>query len=179
MTSPAPSSTCLLVAIAKQPLFLDEADYLLYLALLGGIAIAKKWRVLAYCLMPNHVHLLIETPEGMMARGMQHLHGLYARMFNDKYAYVGHHFQGRYGSTVIRDDAQLLTVVRYIALNPAAAGLVREPLDWPWNSCVPATTDAAPSWLDVDRLLEYLGEWSADAMQLYREIVSGGLRVSA
>jgi putative transposase len=160
----------------KQPLFLDDDDYRLYLALLAGIAAAKKWRVLAYCLMPNHVHLLIETPEGNLARGMQHLHGLYARMFNDRYGYVGHHFQGRYGSKLIRDDAQLITVVRYIARNPVAAGLAA---DWPWNSCIPATTGETPRCLDLDRLLEYLGEWSSAPMRYYRELVSGALLESS
>lgn len=156
----------------QQPLFLDDEDYRLYLALLAGVAAAKRWRVLAYCLMPNHVHLLIETPDGNMARGMQHLHGLYARIFNDKYACVGHHFQGRYGSKVIRDDAYLLTVARYIALNPADAGL---PHDWPWNSFVAATTGEAPRWLDVDRLLEYFDPWTNEPMRYYMELVSGAL----
>jgi putative transposase len=155
---------------------LDDADYRLYLALLAGVVAAKKWRVLAYCLMPNHVHLLIETPEGNLARGMQQLHGLYARIFNDRHGYVGHHFQGRYGSKLIRDDSQLITVVRYIGANPLVAGLAEDPWGWEWNSFVAATTDSAPSCLDVDRLLEYLAEWSGDPMRLYREMVSGVLR---
>ena len=160
-------------------MFLEDDDYRLNLALLAGVAAAKKWRVLAYCLMPNHVHLLIETPEGNMARGMQHLHGLYARIFNDKYAFAGHHFQGRYGSKVIRDDAYLLTVARYIALNPADAGLANgDPFAWPWNSFVPATTGQAPRWLDVDRLLEYFEPWTNDPLPYYRELVSGALRAS-
>ena len=158
----------------QQPLFRDDEDYRLYLALLAGVAAAKKWRVLAYCLMPNHVHLLIETPDANMARGMQHLHGLYARIFNDKYAYVGHHFQGRYGSKVIRDDAYLLTVARYIALNPTDAGL---PHDWPWNSFVAATTGEAPRWLDIERLLDYFDPWTNEPMRYYKELVSGALRV--
>jgi REP element-mobilizing transposase RayT len=159
----------------KQTIFLDHRDYRLYLALLGGVVVAKKWRVLAYCLMPNHLHLLIETPDAGLAAGMQQLHGLYARLFNDRHGHVGHLFQGRYGSKLVRDDLQLRAVARYIALNPVDAGLVEHPADWTWNSYMPTINRDGPRWLDADRLLGYAGAWAPDEVVAYSRLVTGGL----
>jgi REP element-mobilizing transposase RayT len=159
----------------RQEIFSDEQDYGLYLALLAGVVRVKKWRLLAYCLMPNHVHLLIETPEGNLARGMQNLHGLYARIFNDRHGLDGHVFQGRYGSKVVRDDIQFSAVVRYIALNPIDADLCDTPDGWPWNSFSDAVDGAAPEWLDVARLFACLDVPSADPVGSYRRFVSAGL----
>jgi putative transposase len=159
----------------RQEIFRDEEDYRLYLALLAGIVRAKKWRLLAYCLMPNHVHLLIETPEGNLARGMQHLHGIYARIFNDRHGLAGHLFQGRYGSKVVRDDIQFIAVVRYIALNPLDAQLCDAPDSWPWNSFGHAINGGTPEWLDVDRLFACLDAPSVDPARAYKRLVSGGL----
>ena len=159
----------------RQLIFQDDADYELYLRLLAGIVLAKKWRLLAYCLMPNHVHLVIETPEANLARGMQHLHGLYARMYNDRHALVGHLFQGRYGSKLVHDDRQFAAVIRYVALNPVEASLCPEPLGWRWSSVVSAVRGAVPAWLDIDRLLGYLGLDGRDPLNGYARLVSAGL----
>src|SRR5215207_1121344 len=82
----------------KQEIFLDADDRATYLFLLGEVVMLRRWLCLAYCLMDNHVHLLIETPEGGLGRGMQTLHGLYAETFNKRHGRSGHLFQGRYGS---------------------------------------------------------------------------------
>jgi REP-associated tyrosine transposase len=145
--------------------------------LLGGVVRAKRWRCLAYCLMPNHVHLLIETPEANIARGMQYLHGFYAHHFNARYDLSGHLFQGRYGSKLIRDDVQFLAVVRYTALNPVEGGLCAMPEDWPWSSYGRALDGDAPAWLDVDGLLTHLGP--PDPWAGYVQLVSGGRREPA
>lgn len=160
----------------RQAIFVDERDYRLYLALLGGVVRLKKWRVLAYCLMPNHIHLLIETPDGKLAEGMQVLHGLYARLFNDRHGHVGHLFQGRYGSKLVRDEVQMRAVVRYIALNPVDAGLVEHPADWLWNSYEPTVSGDGPAWLDADRVLGYVGTWAQDESAAYSRLVTAGLR---
>lgn len=91
----------------KQAIFRDDRDRRDYLGLLALEIRRTRWRCLSYCLMGNHVHLLVETPEANLAVGMQRLQGDYARTFNQRYKTVGHLFQGRYGSVRIRSDRQL------------------------------------------------------------------------
>jgi REP element-mobilizing transposase RayT len=92
------------------------------------------WSLHAYCLMDNHVHLLIEIPRPNLADGIQYLHGTYAREFNKRHRRSGHLFQGRFGSVRIKRDEQLWTVTEYIAMNPVRAGLCTTPSEWPWSS---------------------------------------------
>jgi putative transposase len=157
-------------------IFLDDDDYSHYLSLLGGVVVGKRWRLLAYCLMPNHVHLLVETPEPNLARGMQYLHGFYAQDFNGRHGVSGHLFQGRYGSVRIRDDAQFVATLRYVAANPVEGSLGKDERDWPWNSYGPVVDGSAPAWLDAQRLFEHLGVWGGDPRRGYVELVSRGLR---
>lgn len=84
--------------------------------------------------MPNHYHLLIETPKGNLSQGMRQLNGIYTQHFNKKYQTVGHLFQGRFKSILIEKERYLLELSRYIALNPLRANLVEDPKDWPWSS---------------------------------------------
>lgn len=127
-----------------QAIFLEDDDRQQYLRFLARQLRLSEWRCLAFCLMDNHIHLLLETGGPTLGRGMQRLHGDYARWFNDRHDLVGHVFQGRYGSRRIRDDVHLVTVLRYVENNPAEAGLV----NWPWVS----TRRPAPSWLATERL---------------------------
>ena len=113
-------------------IFHADADRREYLRLLTAAARRKRWVLCAYCLMPNHVHLLIETPEPNLAAGMQWFHGHYGRYFNDRYQRVGHVFQGRYRSVRQETDTQFERVRAYIALNPVTAGLVRPGASYPW-----------------------------------------------
>src|SRR5215218_10333319 len=94
----------------KALLFVDDVDREGYLWLLGTEVGRRRWRCLSYCLMDNHMHLLIETPEPNLGRGMQRLHGDFGRGFNRRHSRSGHVFQGRYGSKPVSDDEQLWTV---------------------------------------------------------------------
>jgi REP element-mobilizing transposase RayT len=144
----------------RQIIYLDAEDRETYLDLLGEVIVLRRWLCLAYCLMDNHVHLLIETPEGGLGRGMQLLHGLYADTFNKRHGRSGHLFQGRYGAERIKTDAQLWVTARYIARNPVEAGLCAEPGGWVWSShAATVGARAAPAWLDVARLRGYFGTW--------------------
>jgi REP-associated tyrosine transposase len=96
--------------------------------------LTKRWNCPAYCLMGNHVHLLVETPEANLAAGMQLLHGVYAQRHNRRHRRSGHLFQGRFGATRLRSDEQVSQVVLYIAQNPVEAGLCARPEQWPWSS---------------------------------------------
>ena len=159
---------------AKQPVYLDDGDRLTYLRLLGAAVMKRSWRCMAYCLMENHVHLLVETPKANLASGMQWLHGLYARTFNERHGRVGHLFQGRYGAVRLTGDAQLWAVLRYIALNPVEAGLCAEPAEWRWGSYA-AIHGGRPPWLDVERVLAFLSAAGGDARSRYVDLVEGGL----
>ena len=105
-------------------IFRDDADYAEYLKLLAGVVTRFRWAVLAYCLMGNHVHLVVETPEPNLPAGMQWLHGKYGRYFNDRHDLFGHLFQGRYKAARQLTDEQLLYVLRYVGLNPVEAAVV-------------------------------------------------------
>ena len=111
----------------RQLIFVENADRHIYLALLGKCVERAKWSCLAYCLMDNHVHLLVETERPNLSAGMQWLHGQYARGFNHRHRQVGHLFQGPFGSNRMADERQLISTIGYIALNPCAAGLCSDP----------------------------------------------------
>jgi putative transposase len=157
----------------KQPIYSDDADRHLYLTLLRLTVERARWRFLAYCLMDNHVHLLIQTPEANLGAGMQRLHGLYGRKFNDRHTRSGHLFQGRFGSELVRDDAQMWATTRYIAHNPVEAGRCGAAGDWPWSSHALMLRGAAPRWVDRERLLSYFAGVGGDVWTVYRRLVEG------
>ena len=161
---------------AKQLIYRDDADRERYLALLGRAVVRQRWRCLAYCLMDNHMHLVLETPDPNLGRGMQWLHGCYGEAFNLRHGRSGHVFQGRYGAVRVRSDAQLLMVARYVARNPVDAGLCGEPEAWPWGShaiAAGARSDA-PIWLDTARLHEFFGANGGDARRRYQQFIALG-----
>ena len=139
----------------RRDIFLDPHDCELYLSLLAGVIKRTGWRCLGYCLMVNHVHLLIETPQPNLGRGMQRLQSTYAQRFNQRYGRCGHVFQGRYGSKRMLDDVHLWTAARYLARNPVEALLCDRPEHWPWSSYAHVMSDIRPAWLDAARLLFY------------------------
>ena len=121
--------------------------------------------------MANHVHLLVQLTEANLARGMQHLHGMYGSDFNSRHGRVGHLFQGRYGVTVVRDEAHFLATVRYIALNPLAAGLCESADAWAWGSHAPLVSGTWPTWLDADELFAALDLSGDDRRARYRSFI--------
>jgi REP element-mobilizing transposase RayT len=142
---------------AKAPIHLDEADRFDYLRRLGRVVEAKEWRCFAYCLMNNHVHLLVATPKANLSQGMQRLHGGYALAFNQRHGMVGHLFQGRYGAVRIETDEQLIATAAYIARNPAEALLCHDPESWRWSSYRATLDGSGPPWLQGGRILSYFG----------------------
>jgi putative transposase len=161
---------------AHQLIYIDDFDRGSYLRLLGHVVVTKRWRCLAYCLMDNHVHLLVETPDPNLGSGMQLLHGLYAQTFNKRHKRVGHLFQGRFGSVRMLDQPQLWNAVGYIARNPVDAGACNHPADWRWSShaATLARHHARPSWLDVPRLLEHFDSVGGEPCERYDELVARG-----
>jgi putative transposase len=151
----------------QQLIYRDVVDRQTYLAMLGRVVGLTGWRCLAYCLMDNHVHLLVETPRANLGAGMQEIHGRYARRFNDRHRRSGHLFQGRFGAARVTCDPQLWATIRYIALNPVVAGLCGQPAQWRWSSA-----GGAPRWLDSDRLFEYLGAAGGDPAARYADLIA-------
>ncbi len=139
----------------RMALYRDDVDRDVYLETLSRVVGAFRWRFLAYCLMTNHLHLLVETPEANLSTGMQILHGQYAQAFNSRHGRSGHVFQGRYGAVLVGSDAHLCATAAYIARNPVAAKLCDRPDGWTWSSFGATMGGPAPSWLDVDRLLSF------------------------
>lgn len=157
--------------VRKHALYVDDFDRHSYLRLLGQVVVRQGWQCLAYCLMKNHVHLLVRTPEPNLASGMHRLHGLHAQAFNRRHGCSGHVFQGRYNAVAVRTDAQLLTVARYIALNPVEAGLCDDACHWPWGSHAAVVDGTAPRWLDVAHLLGCFGADGGEPRRRYVEFV--------
>jgi REP element-mobilizing transposase RayT len=139
-------------------IFRDEIDRRRYLQILGTVSREQRWNCLLFCLMTNHLHLLIETPEANLGRGMSKLHGTYAPVFNRRHGVTGHLFERRYGDVPIKDDAHLITIVRYLDDNPVKGGIVTAPEEWPWCSSAALRGAARPTWLRIDRLFELIPE---------------------
>jgi REP element-mobilizing transposase RayT len=163
---------------ARQTIFIDDADRRRYLATLAKVSRWMCWRCLSYCLMGNHMHLLIETPLPNLGRGMQQLHGRYAQRFNRRHEKAGHLFDARYGQTSVTSDPQFWITVNYIARNPVEAGFCDSPEAWPWSSHASIAAGSPPSWLDAPRLYSRFGSEGGDPRMRYLEfIAASGLRM--
>lgn len=154
--------------VDRRRIFNDHEDYETYTRLLAYVTQRQGWRLLCYCLMPNHVHLLIETPETNLANGMQLLHGRHAREFNERHDRSGHLFEAPYLSPTVADD-RLVRTVGYIVTNPVAAGLCSSVDDWPWASH--AIHRSNPEWLAHERLLDRLEETTG--VRSYGQLIAG------
>jgi putative transposase len=160
----------------RRVIFSDDADPLLFLGTLGSAVENYSWLCHAYCLMPNHYHLLIETREPTLSRGMRQLNGVFAQAHNRRQGRSGHLFQGRFHAVLIEKEAHLLEVARYVVLNPCRANLCVAPEEWLWSSYRPtAGLDRSPPFLATDWLLKQFGRDRARARQRYREFVAAPL----
>lgn len=157
----------------RQSIFRDDHDRQRFLACLTREVRQLRWRVHAYCLMDNHYHLLVETPEPNLARGMRRLNSAYSRSFNRRHDRVGHLFQGRYHSVVVQKESYLLELSRYIVLNPVRAGMVDEAKYWPWSSYrATAGLSPSPEFLETRWLLDQFHRALGTARDAYRSFVN-------
>jgi REP element-mobilizing transposase RayT len=164
-------------SLAGRDAFPDDAACRGFLSLLAKTTAAFAWHVLAYCLLPNHHHLLVQTDEPNLGSGMRRLHGQHAARLNQRLGRDGHLWRDRFHSRVVDSNRYTVQAAIYIDLNPLDAGLCASAADWRWSSYrANAGFAEAPHWHRVDRLYQHLGATPADAPWVYREAVERASR---
>ena len=159
----------------REAIYEDDEDRERFLQILGRVVLDFNWICHAYCLMDNHYHLLIETPDGNLSKGMRQLNGVFTQASNRRHGRGGHLFQGRYKAIVVDADTYLLELARYIVLNPVRAGMVADPGEWPWSSYRAMLGQAScPPWLAVGGLLSLFAKRRSTAVQRYVRFVAEG-----
>lgn len=160
----------------KADVYLDASDRLVWLSILEEVCTRYNFVIHAYCLMGNHYHIVLETVDGNLTRGMQQLNGIYSQYFNRHHNVVGHLFQGRYKGIVVQQETYLLELARYVVLNPVRAKLVATPEEWPWSSYRSFINPvSAPQWLDTASTLRKFGVEPGLAIDGFRNFVSAGI----
>jgi putative transposase len=150
----------------------DREQFLSYLA-----SAAERYQAVfhVYCLMSNHYHLLLETPQGNLSQIMRHINGAYTTYFNTKRRRAGHLFQGRYKTILVEADEYAEVLSRYIHLNPVRAGIVKDPEAYPWSSYEAYIGGKKPpKWLCMDMVLSCFGRKVKETQRRYREFVEAG-----
>ena len=117
-----------------ESIYSDKHDYLMFIDLLIEVSEIFNVNIAAYCLMKNHYHILLQTPDGNISRCMRHLNSVYTQRYNRRHGFDGQLFRGRYKSILVCNDSHLLQLVRYIHKNPVKAGLVKDMPDYEWSS---------------------------------------------
>ncbi len=158
-----------------RPIYLDDRDRYEYLNLLEETVRRTAWHCMSYCLMDNHMHLLVETPRPNLGAGMQRLHGQYGRRFNDRYGARGHLFEGRFGAVRMKSDRQLYAALRYVALNPVEAGMCPRPEEYRWSSHAATLAGNPPSFVNTDRLFWYLAGFGGEPRTNYANLIEDAL----
>lgn len=160
----------------RKKIYCAEDDRALFLSILQRVNHKYHWYCHAYCLMDNHYHLIIETPDGNLSKGMRQLNGVYTQAYNRLHNRVGHIFQGRYKAIVIEKESHLLEVCRYVVLNPVRAEMVKKPEEWRWSSYRgTAGLEEPHPCLTVDWIMGQFGARRIPAQKKYDEFVYGGM----
>ena len=161
---------------ARQDVYLSDDDRSFFLHLFKSILQRYHWLCYGYCLMNNHYHLLVETEDANLSLGMRQLNGVYTQRFNKRHDRVGHLFQGRYKAILVEKESYLLELNRYIALNPARAGLVAGPQDWAWSGYKELSGEKTKiKIVSCGWILSQFGQTKIKAQQEYRKFVFAGL----
>ncbi len=161
----------------REAIFEDDADRHLFLSTLEQVISQFNWVCYAWCLMDNHYHLMIQTPDANLSKGMRQLNGVFTQASNRRHRRVGHLFQGRFKAILVDSDAYLLELSRYVVLNPVRARMVKKPADWPWSSYRASVgLEQPPPWLAVDGLLAQFARRRSVAQQRYAQFVEAGIQ---
>ena len=161
---------------ARGKIYRNDGDRDKFLEILGSVIKRYNWLCHAYCLMDNHYHLMVETPEPNLSKGMRQLNGVYTQVYNRKRKRTGHIFQGRYKSILVERGSYLLELCRYVVLNPVRAGIVKRPEEWEWSSYLATIGKIkTPEYLTTDWILGQFGSKKKKAESRYAEFVLSGI----
>ncbi|MEX2517366.1 MAG: transposase [Gammaproteobacteria bacterium] len=160
---------------ARADIYRSDRDRLTFLLVLGQTCECYHWACYAWCLMSNHYHLVIETAEANLSRGMRQLNGIYSQTFNRTHQRVGHVFQGRYKAILVEKEAYLLEVVRYVLLNPVRARMANAAGQYRWSSYRAMIGRAeSPAWLARDAVLRQFAREMTTAKRQFIRFVQDG-----
>ncbi len=160
----------------RQHIFGDDNDYQKMLNLLAVQKAKLRFFLYAYCLMPNHIHLLVERRKVAIGRVMHRLLTGYSRYYNKRYGRVGHLFQSRYKGILCQSDQYLAELVRYIHLNPVRAKIVRTPEAYPYSSHLAYIGLKEPGMVDIERVLRHFGGTKKLARERFGLFVKAGIK---
>lgn len=159
---------------ARQKTFLTEADYKQFIIIFKEVIKRYNWICYTYCLMPNHYHLVIETPAANLSAGMRQLNGVYTQKFNYRHKRVGHLFQGRFKAMVVEKANYLGEVIRYVVLNPVRAKLVKKPEQWKWSGHQEVLFQTVNHCINRQKLISVFG-----TVGEYREFINQKTEISS
>jgi putative transposase len=149
--------------VDDRPVFRDVDDRLTFQSRLADVIARHGWSCFAFCQLTTHYHLLVQTRLADLGVGMKRLNQCHAQAYNRRHGRRGHLFESRYGSVHVSDDAQLLTVLAYIALNPVRAGLTQHPLAWEWSSYRQTVRARGRGIVPTHDLFPFLGRTPVEA----------------
>ncbi len=162
----------------REDIYLSDDDRHAWLETFAAVCARFNWVCHAYCLLSNHYHLIVETPDANLSLGMRQLNGVYTQRFNRTHCSVGHVFQGRFKAILVEKDSYLLELSRYVVLNPLRAKMVRKLENYPWSSYLATCGQVPPpTWLHVDGILLQMSAQRARAIAKYVEFVHEGQRL--
>lgn len=156
----------------RNNIFRDEEDFQVYLTLIEEALFHfshYNYKLIAYCLMDNHVHLMLKTENNPPGVFIGRVNSIYTKYFNKKYNYIGHLFQDRYFSEIIEDDTQMLENSRYVHLNPVKARMIEWPDEYKWSSYSMLIGEVNSRLIDEDIILNYFKY--ERRFELYKEFV--------
>jgi len=156
----------------QETIFENDQDHERFIELLGEVCNRFQWRIWARCEMSNHFHLLVQTLEPTLSRGMRHLKGVYTQWSNARHAQVGHLFQARYKAILVDADSYLTEVIRYIVRNPLEAKMIESLDEYEWSSHpMTLSRKKPPEWFARAQVLELFGSNTRTAKRAYRSFV--------
>ncbi len=159
----------------RAPIYHTDNDRTAFLNILSDVVETFHIEIHAYCLMGNHYHLLVKTPQGNLGQAMRHLNGVYTQRFNFCHRTDGPLFRGRYKAILVDADCYLAQVTRYIHLNPVEAKIAATPADYPWSSCQFFSKEIKePPWLTIKPTLQLFGV-KEKARENYVQFLSEGV----